>query len=73
MKAACGHPLEWRGLYDGQHDLWVPDAFQHPAKQAPGLTFRILEHLSVRRAGVGDMMSLPRYLHYAILRWEVER
>ena len=36
---------DWRGLYRQSHDLWCPDAYSHPAKMAPALCFKIIEHL----------------------------
>lgn len=38
-------PIEWHGCYTMAHGLWVKDAYAHPAKMAPGLCFRIIEHL----------------------------
>lgn len=43
--ADCGHPLEWWGLYRQDIDIWHPDAMSHPAKMAPALCHRILDHL----------------------------
>lgn len=37
--------IDWTGCYSGNYDLWCPDAYCHPAKMAPGLCYRILEHL----------------------------
>jgi len=39
------HNLYWYGLYRQAYDLWCPDSYSHPAKMAPGLCFRILQHL----------------------------
>ena len=44
-KSKCGHELYWYGLYRQAYDLWCPDSYSHPAKMAPGLCFRILQHL----------------------------
>ena len=41
----CEHPTEWHQCYAGSHDLWVPEAYSHPAKMAPALCGRILSHL----------------------------
>ena len=35
----------WTGCYKN-FDLWHPDSYAHPAKCAPGLAFRIMEHLT---------------------------
>ena len=43
--ANCGYPAIWNRCYSGQYDLWVPDAYSHPAKLSPALGFRIFEHL----------------------------
>ncbi len=37
--------IVWRGLYRQSHDLWCPDAYQHPAKMSVALCFRIIKHL----------------------------
>ena len=38
-------PQKWWGCYSGNYDLWVPESYSHPAKMAPGLCFKIIEHL----------------------------
>ncbi|KKM72418.1 hypothetical protein LCGC14_1420760 [marine sediment metagenome] len=45
MNANCGHPQDWFQCYAGSHDLWVPEAYAHPAKMSPALCQRILTHL----------------------------
>ena len=35
----------WTGCYQGTYDLISPDSFAHPAKMAPALCFKIIEHL----------------------------
>ena len=45
MKATCGHPQDWHQCYAGSHDLWVGEAYSHPAKMSPALCSRILSHL----------------------------
>ena len=35
----------WYGCYKSIYDLWCKDSYAHPAKLAPGLGFRIIEHL----------------------------
>ncbi len=45
MNANCGHPHDWFHCYAGSHDLWVPEAYSHPAKMAAALCQRILSHL----------------------------
>jgi len=45
MKSKCMHNLYWYGLYRQAYDLWCSDSYSHPAKMAPGLCFRILQHL----------------------------
>ena len=35
----------WKGCYSGSFDLISPDSFAHPAKMAPSLCYRIIEHL----------------------------
>lgn len=41
----CKSPLYWHGCYASNYDLISPDSYAHPAKMAPALCFRILEHL----------------------------
>jgi len=45
MKARCGEELCWHNCYSGVYDLITPDSVAHPAKMAPTLCFRILQHL----------------------------
>jgi cyclopropane fatty-acyl-phospholipid synthase-like methyltransferase len=45
LKAGCGQEMSWHNCYSGAHDIWVPEAYSHPAKMAPGLCQRILAHL----------------------------
>ncbi len=60
--STCGHSQDWHNCYAGSHDLWVPEAYSHPAKGSPALFNRILTHLEemgLLRLGdvVCDMMS----------------
>ena len=51
---------KWSGLYNGDSDIWCPDAYQHPAKMSPSLCFKIIEHL--RELGLlqkGDVILDP--------------
>src|SRR3972149_9842925 len=41
----CASPLFWSGCYKNSFDLIAPESFAHPAKMAPGLAFRVMEHL----------------------------
>lgn len=41
----CGHPLYWHNCYKDGYNLITPESYAHPAKMAPALCFRILEHL----------------------------
>ena len=43
--AVCNSPRDWHNCYSGNYDLWCSEAYIHPAKMAPALGFRILEHL----------------------------
>lgn len=45
MQASCGYPLWWQHCYSGHYDLITPESYAHPAKMAPALCYRILEHL----------------------------
>lgn len=45
MRVGCGYPLYWLGCYRGTYDLIHPDSYSHPAKMAPALCFKIMEHL----------------------------
>ena len=45
LTANCKHPLYWHGMYKGNYDLIAPDSFAHPAKMAPALCYKILQHL----------------------------
>ena len=36
---------EWTGCYSGSFDLISPESFAHPAKMAPNLCYRIIDHL----------------------------
>jgi len=44
-QANCGTNLYWHNCYADSFDLIAPDSFAHPAKMAPALCFRILDHL----------------------------
>lgn len=44
-KAQCGNSLYWHNCYTGTFDLLSPESVAHPAKMAPALCFRILQHL----------------------------
>ncbi len=46
MLAQCNQPIWWTGCYQGTYALIAPEAYAHPAKMAPGLCFRILDHLN---------------------------
>lgn len=35
----------WKGCYTGTFDLITPESFAHPAKMAPNLCYKIIEHL----------------------------
>jgi len=35
----------WQRCYSGAFDLISPESFAHPAKMAPSLCYRIIEHL----------------------------
>jgi hypothetical protein len=37
--------VDWHHCYSGSHDLWVADAYSHPAKMSVPLCHRILDHL----------------------------
>lgn len=45
MRATCGSPLEWYGLYSKDYDLCTPESMSHPAKASWDLAFKINEHL----------------------------
>jgi len=40
----CGE-LDWRGLYTQKFDIWCKSSYSHPAKMAPDLCYKIIEHL----------------------------
>ncbi len=42
----CNSGLYWAGCYQGTFALLSPESIAHPAKMAPGLCFRILDHLA---------------------------
>lgn len=45
MNMTCKSSLHWHGCYTGTFDLITPESITHPAKMAPQLCFRIIEHL----------------------------
>ncbi|MBA7644820.1 hypothetical protein ES703_52567 [subsurface metagenome] len=45
MKSQCGYALYWHNCYKDSYDLIMPESMAHPAKMAPTVGFRILQHL----------------------------
>lgn len=76
--------VRWHGAYKGTFDLWTADAYAHPAKMAPGLAFRILDHLEARgllhpgdtvldfMAGVGTTLLAAAAKGYRAIGIELE-
>ena len=80
----CGHPQDWFQCYAGSHDLWVPEAFSHPAKMSPALYQRILRHLRDlglllphdtvldMMAGIGTSLLVAGAQGYSVVGVELE-